>query len=110
MNSLKKIDYQKMYTKWYKNIPNLYFWSTLIILALGAIVTGIIFMSDGDADWIMIGIGIVVGGSAVAVGLAYLNRFIAAIVISQKVVVADALLSMQGDVPAPTAEDELPEL
>lgn len=102
----KEIDYKKLYLKQYKNIPNYYFWGTLITLGLGAIVTGIIFM----IDWFMIGFGIMFGGMIVAFGLAFLNRFISAVAISQKVVVADALLSGNNGSASIMVEEELPEL
>jgi len=107
----KTFDYQNLYLKQYKNIPNMYFWGTLLILGLGSIVTGIIILATANYDdEVTMGLVILIVGSLVAWGLAYLSRFIASVAISQKVVVADTLLSMSGGTTAPTVEDELPEL
>ena len=107
----KTFDYQNLYLKQYKNIPNMYFWGILLILGLGSIVTGIIILATANYDdEVTMGLVILIVGSLVAWGLAYLSRFIASVAISQKVVVADTLLSMSGGTTAPTVEDELPEL
>ena len=106
-----QIDYKSLYLKKYKNIPNYYFWGTLITVSLAAIVVGIIFLAEAsyDEDYLL-GVGIILGGIIVGWGLAYFNRFISAIALSQKVVVADTLLSMKDDTASTATEDELPEL
>ena len=109
---MKKItNYESLYQKHYKNLPNYYFWATLFVFGLSALITAFILMGSRWYDVRSIGVAVLIFGSALAVGLAYLSRTISAISISQKVVVADTLLSMKGDAAhAPTADDELPEL
>lgn len=104
----KNLDYKSLYLNEYKNIPNYLFWGTLIFLGLGAIVTGAIFIFDSEEY--MLGLGIIFGGSIVALGLAIWNRFISSVIISQKVVVADTLLSMNNVNSTVVLDCELPEL
>ena len=106
---MKKINYLNLYLKQYKNIPNIIFWGTIIVWILGSLVAGIYY---GDWEGVIIGGIIVVVGIALGVIDAFLKRFFAAILISQKVVVTDTLLSMKDDklTPVLNVEDELPEL
>ena len=107
----KTFDYQNLYLKKYKNIPNMYFWGTLLLLGLSSIATGSVILATSNyEDEVVMGLVVLIVGSLVAWGLAHLSRFIASVAISQKVVVADTLLSMKDGTPAPIAEDELPEL
>jgi hypothetical protein len=91
---MKEIDYKKLYLEHYKKLPISIFWGTLITLSLGAIVTGLIFIFDSEAT---IGLCILAIGLIVAVADAYFNLWISSVLISQKVIVADSLLSMSGE-------------
>ncbi|MBE6792414.1 MAG: hypothetical protein E7534_02805 [Ruminococcaceae bacterium] len=103
---MKNVNYLSVYQEKYKNLPNIIFWSSLIFWGLVAIAAGIIALSATDEGFF----GVVFLGSGVAVGFAWLSRFLTAILISQKVIVADTLLSMANNAPAPIVEDELPDL
>lgn len=85
----KEFDYKKLYLTVYKNIPNIVFISTFCLVELSAIVAGIFFYYS------FLGFLFLIGGLFVAWLLASIDRFIAAVAISQKVVMTDALLSMQ---------------
>jgi hypothetical protein len=109
---MKKItNYESLYQKHYKDIPNYSFWTTLIFFELSALIPAFILISSRWNDVRSIGVLILIFGSALAIGLAFLSRMISAIAISQKVVVADALLSTkENGIPTATVDDELPEL
>ena len=106
---MKQINFTEYYKNYYKNIPNICFWATLLLLGLGSFVVGIVFAAD-DGLWLLL----TFFGPFVALGIAYLVRFFTAIRISQKVVVADTLLSMdKTDIPntsSVVSDDTLPEL
>lgn len=108
---MKQFDYQFLYNSWYRQFPNVVYWTTLSIVGLAALIPGIILCSDD----ITAGIGacIIIFGLLLAFGAAFLSRWITAILLSQKIIATDALLAMQnGNVAAHAApvEEELPEL
>ena len=109
----KPLDYKSIYQKWYKNIPNIVFWSTLITFLLASLVGGILMFAEAyyEEDYVY-GALIILGGSAVSWGIAKLSRLISSIAISQKVVVADTLLDIKNGSANNTTvvDDELPEL
>lgn len=113
MKKLKKqFDYKKLYLEKYKNLPNYYFLSCLFGISTLAVASAIIYaiaerLSNAEEFAIMLCIGL--GGILVAFALASLVRFFSSISLSQKVVVADSLLSMNGN-NTDSSEDELPEL
>lgn len=110
----KGFDYKNLYLKHFKNLPNVYFWSTFIVLFIGAIVGGIIILANAywDEDY-AIGVITIIFGPVIAWFLARLTRFIVAVSLSQKIVVADVLLSMSGENKGDCVtdvHDDLPEL
>ena len=104
----KEIDYQKVYSKHYKNLPNYLFWTIAIVVTHGALIAGIITVCYFDE---VLGLIILFGGSAFAWISAFVTRVILVLSLSQKIVVADALLSLQhGNSGKDVDTDELPEL
>ena len=108
----KTLDYQKMYQTQYKKIPNYVFWATFITLGLGAIIAGIVLFAE--ASWeedYFVAAAVLVGGPFVAYLLARIDRWITALLLCQKIVVADTLLDIKnGSAAAPVEIDNLPEL
>ena len=82
---------------------------TWAVLALASIVVGIFFIADDEE---ILGICILFGGNVVAYVIALIERFYLAVALSQKIVVADALLDMSDDKSTSSAivDEELPEL
>lgn len=108
MNLDKNYDYEILFKSNYKNIPNYVFWSTFITLLIAAVGGGILSFIMEKA---VVGVITIVIGAVIAFFAAMLARFITAIKISQKVVVAEALLNSNAGTPAgATAFDELPDL
>ncbi len=103
----KNIDYKNLYLKAYKNLPTGYFYTTLIIMLLATVVLFIVFVTEIDEG---IAILILLGGTPFSFGLAYLIRYAVAVYISQKIVVADTLLSMNKQELVLHTEEELPEM
>ena len=108
----KAIDYKKLYLEQYKRIPNFYFVGMMIIGGEVSTILGMYYLSlSADySSYLSTGLLVLFGGWAATVALSFLVRWISSVAISQKVVVADTLLSMSGVTTAPTVEDELPEL
>ena len=105
----KGIDYKSLYLRHFKNLPNVYFWSTFIVLFIGAIVGGIIILANAywDEQYAM-GIITIIFGPVIAWLLARLTRFIVAVSLSQKIVVADSLLTLSGNEIQACAEETVP--
>ena len=118
------IDYKRLYQEEYKRLPKTYYVITLATVIAGGLLEVLIFsdlFSDGyvglfsflvgSADYIS-GILAVLIWLAIAIGAASLVRYLSAIGLSQKVVVADTLLDMQGGRPlgaaVPTAKTSAP--
>ena len=108
------LDYNKIYLERYKNIPNYIFWGTLISMLLEIFIAGIALMPYGLLIWIF--------APGIAVLCSFFNRWLASLFVSQRVIVADSLLSLtnqtkrkntviktQKSTPI-VAEEELPEL
>ena len=71
-------------------------------------VLGLVFLEEGEEE---IGALFIIFGALLSFVFAFIDRWIVSVVISQKVVVADALLEMSGSVSADVdSDDELPEL
>ena len=88
---MKEFNFKELYQNNYKKLPNLVFWTNLIILFCGAI-TGAVFCFIAEADgW---GLLVLIGGFFVAWGLAYLDALFCAVIISHKIVATDALLEI----------------
>lgn len=100
-------DYPKMYKNHYKNLPTAYFIGTLFCGVIASIILFFVFLDAGGFGAASL---CFLGGIVGTVVLAYVNRFAVAVAISQKIVVADTLLAMKNNSPAPVDEDELPEL
>lgn len=107
----KPIDYEKLYRNNYKNLPNGYYLAIRILLTIGTIVLGIVFLAEGDDDFIAYGVLTIIGGFFVSWGIAALTRFLMAVGMSRGIVVADSLLTIRDGNSAPTVtEEDLPEL
>ncbi|MBR3894699.1 MAG: hypothetical protein IKJ35_06075 [Clostridia bacterium] len=104
----KKIDYKQIYQTVYKNLPNIWLFATFIIGTIASVVLGIFFFAEEEAG---VGALLIIFGILISLVLAFIDRWIVSVVISQKVVVADALLEMNGSVSKDVdSDDELPEL
>lgn len=80
------LDYNKIYLERYKSIPNYIFWGTLISMLLEIFIAGIALMPYGFLIWIF--------APGIAVLCSFFNRWLASLLISQRIVVADSLLSL----------------
>ena len=109
------IDYKRLYQEEYKKLPKTYYIITLATIIAGGLLEVLIFsdlFSDGyaglfsflvgSADYIS-GILAVLIWIAIAIGAASLVRYLTAIGLSQKVVVADSLLDIRNGQPLPAA-------
>ena len=110
----KNFNYKKLYLEQYKNIPNFYFWGTMICGCVASIILGSHYFNlaaSGYSSYAADGLLTLFGGLAATALLAFLNRWISSVAISQKVVVADTLLSMKdGSFDTAAEDEELPEL
>ena len=101
------IDYKKLYLEEYKKLPKTYYFITLVSVIAAGILDILIssdFLSDGyeglfsfligSEDYIS-GILAMIIWAAIAFGAAHLVRYLSAIALSQKIVVADTLLDIQ---------------
>ena len=86
-------DYHKLYQKNFKNLPKISFWATFIGVFV-VVIAGAILLAK-LADMVFVAFLVLVHGSALAVCLARFARWLCAVNISQKVVVADTLLAMK---------------
>lgn len=105
----KAIDYQDLYLKQYKNIPNIWFWGTLILIGVTSTIVALTFFTAASPRT-DIGLVVLLGGWAVAVGLSFFARWVSSIAISQKIVVADSLLMIKNNSAnqsAPAMEEKL---
>lgn len=107
-------NYKKLYQEQFKNLPNIRFIGTLISIGAIATIIGVILFikaTSGYSSYFSISVATIFIGWAIALGLAYLVRYITAISISQKIVVADTLLAINdAQASSPVSENELPEL
>ena len=103
-----EIDYKMLYLTKYKKLPQIYYNVTLcFVIAIGVLdilisteflysaYDGLLSFLVGTEDYIsgILAMGIWV---AVAFGAAYFVRYLSAIALSQKIVVADTLLDLKG--------------
>ena len=79
-------DYNTIYLERYKNIPNYIFLGTLISMLLEIFIAGIVLMPYGFLIWIF--------APGIAVLCSFFNRWLSSLLISQRIVVADSLLSL----------------
>ena len=86
-------DYHKLYQKNFKNLPNISFWATFIGVFVVLIAAAILLAKL--TDMVFVAILVLVAGLALSVCLARFARWLCAVNISQKVVVADTLLAMK---------------
>lgn len=101
-------NYKNLYLKNYKKLPNYVFWANLVMSCLISILIGFIVADESDLPY---GVFAAFVSLAVGVGLAFLARIAAAIIISQKVVSADALIALsENKSDKATVVDDLPDL
>ena len=93
-----KLDYKKIYSKMYKNLPTTVFIITFINFIIASLATSIIllFNSFGNGSAINIILALLIFPAGLIIGFvdAFLNYWITAIIISQPIVVADSLLKI----------------
>lgn len=109
------IDYKKLYLDEYKKLPKTYYIITLVTVIAAGLLDILIssdFLSDGyeglfsfliGSEEYISGILAMIIWVAIAFGAAYLVRYLSAIGLSQKIVVADTLLDIQNGHPTYSA-------
>ena len=108
MKMKKEIDYKKVYSKHYKNLPNYIFQGIAIWVTIGSISVGTALF---NFDEVFLGLLVLFGGVALAWILAFLSRIISILALSQKIVITDAVLALQHSTATADIDvDELPEL
>ena len=107
---MKIPDYTHLYKEHYKKLPNFYFWVSLVISLVITDVVPIIWISGVEDPRIYITL-IVILATPISIGIAFWVRWMSAIILSQSIVVADVLLSMNNRSSEEIVlDDELPDL
>ena len=108
---MKKIDYKKLYQKNYKKLPIFVFWATAIVLCC-CIITGAVFIILEGL--VFLGALVVLISVPVSVVFGSLESWICAVLLSQKIVVADSLIeglnNSSKDSKASILNEDLPEI
>ena len=106
---MKTPNYLNLYQSTYKKIPNYVFWLTLIPSILAILFSAIMILVDEEA--FLPAFAMVVFGIPLSIGIAFLDRWIASLVLCQKIVATDALLSINSKNNAtPANVDNLPKV
>ena len=105
----KDFNYENLYLKHYKNIPNYYFWGILFSVGIPSTIAAIVMFASGSSYLTGYATALLVFGWPIGFALGAFWRWITSIALSQKIVVADSLLTMRSGGSAPANED-LPEL
>ena len=107
---MNNYDYQTLYKYNYKQIPDFVFWVVFVFLSLGAIAGAVLLFIN---SFVGLGILTLLVGIAAACGLARLNSWLSAVVISQRIAVADSLLEISSNKKSPSTsavDYDLPDL
>ena len=89
---MKQPDYERLYQEKYKKIPVVYFWTTSIILGLGALIGSIVLMDAGLSE---AGLCLMLFGIPFVCIIAYLEANLIACLMSPKIVATDCLIELK---------------
>ena len=90
-------NYKKTYQSGYKRLPTYFFWGALISTLLEIFVAGLVLIYDGGfLIWFLC--------PPLAVGFAFWVRWVVSLFVSQRVVVADSLMTLANQAEAQKTE------